>query len=84
MDHLLTSRVHTQVPSAERFDLFEFTVCLLHYLSHPSLIFCLATPDVIHQAKFALDVKEKVLPLYEQVFDIEYPLPKLDTLVVSS
>ena len=24
-----------------------------------------------------------VLPLYEQVFDIEYPLPKLDTLVVS-
>ena len=47
------------------------------------LIFCLATPDVIHQAKFALDVKEKVLPLYEQVFDIEYPLPKLDTLVVS-
>ena len=24
-----------------------------------------------------------VLPLYEEVFDIEYPLPKLDTLVVS-
>ena len=23
-----------------------------------------------------------VLPLYEEVFDIEYPLPKLDTLVV--
>lgn len=43
----------------------------------------IATPDVIHQAQFALDVKEKVLPLYEQVFDIEYPLPKLDTLVVS-
>lgn len=43
-----------------------------------------ATPDVIHQAQFALDVKEKVLPLYEQVFDIEYPLPKLDTLVVST
>ncbi len=42
-----------------------------------------ATPDHIHQAQFALDVKEKVLPLYEQVFDIEYPLPKLDTLVVT-
>ncbi|CAL1703777.1 unnamed protein product [Somion occarium] len=41
------------------------------------------TPDVIHQAQFALDVKEKVLPLYEQVFDIEYPLPKLDTLVAT-
>ncbi|KAI0086651.1 peptidase family M1-domain-containing protein [Irpex rosettiformis] len=34
-------------------------------------------------SKFALDVKKKVLPLYEQVFDIEYPLPKLDTLVAT-
>lgn len=42
------------------------------------------TPNNIHQAQFALDVKRKVLPLYEQVFDIEYPLPKLDTLVVSA
>jgi len=33
--------------------------------------------------QFALDVKAKTLPLYEKVFDIEYPLPKLDTLVVS-
>lgn len=41
------------------------------------------TKDVVHQGRFALDVKKKVLPLYEQVFDIEYPLPKLDTLVVS-
>jgi aminopeptidase 2 len=43
----------------------------------------LATPDVINQAQFALDVKQKALPLYEQAFDIEYPLPKLDTLVVN-
>lgn len=43
----------------------------------------LATPDVITQAQFALDVKTKVLPVYEEIFDIEYPLPKLDTLVVS-
>ncbi|TBU29067.1 peptidase family M1-domain-containing protein [Dichomitus squalens] len=41
------------------------------------------TPDVISQAQFALDIKRKVLPLYEQVFDIEYPLPKLDTLVAN-
>ncbi|KAI1788458.1 peptidase family M1-domain-containing protein [Ganoderma leucocontextum] len=41
------------------------------------------TPDVISQAQFALDIKRKVLPLYEEVFDIEYPLPKLDTLVAS-
>ena len=32
---------------------------------------------------FALYVKKSVLPLYEQVFDIEYPLPKLDTLVAT-
>jgi aminopeptidase 2 len=43
-----------------------------------------ATKDVIHQGQFALEVKKKVLPLYEQIFDIEYPLPKLDTLVVSN
>jgi aminopeptidase 2 len=42
-----------------------------------------ATSDLIHQAQFALDVKAKVLPIYEKVFDIEYPLPKLDTLVVN-
>ena len=41
------------------------------------------TPDLIHQAQFALDVKRDVLPLYEKVFDIEYPLPKLDTLVAT-
>ncbi|KAL1709873.1 hypothetical protein EV121DRAFT_252475 [Schizophyllum commune] len=42
-----------------------------------------ATKDNIHQAQFALDVKAKVLPLYEQVFEVGYPLPKLDTLVAS-
>jgi len=42
-----------------------------------------ATADNIHQAQFALDVKAKVLPLYEKVFDVPYPLPKLDTLVAS-
>ncbi|KAJ8489143.1 hypothetical protein ONZ51_g3140 [Trametes cubensis] len=42
-----------------------------------------ATADVISQAQFALDIKRMVLPLYEEVFDIEYPLPKLDTLVAS-
>ncbi|TEB36135.1 leucyl aminopeptidase [Coprinellus micaceus] len=39
------------------------------------------TPDVIHQAQFALDVKAAALPLYEKIFNVEYPLPKLDTLV---
>ncbi|KAG8887646.1 Aminopeptidase 2 mitochondrial [Tulasnella sp. 332] len=40
-----------------------------------------ATPEIIHQAAFALDVKAKVMPIYEKVFQLEYPLPKLDTLV---
>lgn len=44
--------------------------------------YSLATAEHIHQARFALDVKKAVLPLYEKVFDIGYPLPKLDTLVV--
>ncbi|KAH0584288.1 hypothetical protein H2248_009835 [Termitomyces sp. 'cryptogamus'] len=42
-----------------------------------------ATADVVHQAQFALDVKASVLPLYEKIFDVEYPLPKLDTLVAT-
>jgi aminopeptidase 2 len=42
-----------------------------------------ATKDVIGQAQFVLDVTTKVVPLYEQVFDVEYPLPKLDTLIAS-
>jgi aminopeptidase 2 len=25
----------------------------------------------------------QVLPLYEQIFDVEYPLPKLDTLIAT-
>ncbi|KAF8590749.1 leucyl aminopeptidase [Ramaria rubella] len=40
-----------------------------------------ATNDLINQAQFGLDVKAKVLPIYEKIFDIEFPLPKLDTLV---
>lgn len=42
-----------------------------------------ATPDFVPLTQFALDVKAKTLPLYEKIFDIEYPLPKLDTLVAS-
>lgn len=42
-----------------------------------------ATPDVVHQAKFALDIKRDCLPIYEKAFDVEFPLPKLDTLVAA-
>ncbi|GAA5943340.1 hypothetical protein JCM1841_004805 [Sporobolomyces salmonicolor] len=42
-----------------------------------------ATHDHIAQAGLALETKERILPIYEQMFDIPYPLPKLDTLVAS-
>jgi len=51
-------------------------LCHIPYLT--SLVS--ATPNLIHQGQFALDVKAKVLPIYESMFEIEYPLPKLDTL----
>lgn len=41
------------------------------------------TEDKIHQAEFALDVKRRVMPIYEEMFEVEYPLPKLDTLVAN-
>ncbi|KZV81200.1 hypothetical protein EXIGLDRAFT_779983 [Exidia glandulosa HHB12029] len=42
-----------------------------------------STPDVTHLTQFALDVKARALPIYEEIFKIEYPLPKLDTLIVA-
>ncbi|CAD6892010.1 unnamed protein product [Tilletia controversa] len=42
-----------------------------------------ATASQISQAQSALDIKAKALPVYEQLFDLDFPLPKLDTLVVS-
>ena len=50
--------------------------------SHPQLFLSYATKDMVDNVQFALDVKTQAVPLYEKVFDIEYPLPKLDTLVV--
>lgn len=42
-----------------------------------------ATKDVIHQAQLTLDVTAAILPIYEKIFDIPYPLAKLDTLVAT-
>ncbi|KWU42560.1 putative AAP1-alanine/arginine aminopeptidase [Rhodotorula sp. JG-1b] len=42
-----------------------------------------ATWDQIGQAQLSLDTTVKILPIYEEIFDIEYPLTKLDTLVAS-
>jgi aminopeptidase 2 len=40
-----------------------------------------AMKDQINQAQFGLDIKKWALPIYEEIFDIPYALPKLDTLV---
>ena len=42
-----------------------------------------AMKSQIKQAQFALDIKKWALPIYEEVFDIPYALPKLDTLVAN-
>lgn len=83
MASLCISRARTRVLSVEKSARCASTVCPLP--SQCSYIFSCppATPDVIGQAQYALDIKQKALPLYEKAFDIEYPLPKLDTLVAS-
>jgi len=35
-----------------------------------------APPEQISQGKFALDVGVKVLQYYEEIFQVDYPLPK--------
>ena len=42
-----------------------------------------ATPESVEQAHFAVEVMRRVLPAYEEVFGIAYPLPKLDALVAA-
>jgi len=42
-----------------------------------------ATPENIHQGQLALDTKASIMPIYEKIFDIAYPLPKMDTLVAT-
>ena len=41
----------------------------------------IATKDIIGQTQFALEIMQRAVPSYESVFDVEYPLAKLDTLV---
>jgi aminopeptidase 2 len=40
-----------------------------------------ATPNQVSRARFSLDVTRACVPVYEELFGIPYPLPKLDTLV---
>ncbi|KAH9823958.1 alanyl aminopeptidase [Melampsora americana] len=42
-----------------------------------------ATGEHVHQTQLLLDTTARILPVYEKIFDIPYPLSKLDTLVAS-
>ena len=67
-----------------RFDPSDCTVSSFHHFAPPELLKRhIATANGVSQAQFALDVLTKVMPIYEKMFDIEYPLPKLDILAVS-
>jgi len=83
MASLYISRALTRVLSVGKSAHCAFTVCLQSSQCSYLYSYRPATPDVIGQAQYALDIKQKALPLYEQAFDIEYPLPKLDTLVAN-
>ncbi|KAG1678936.1 Aminopeptidase N [Nymphon striatum] len=41
-----------------------------------------ARKDVIDQARYSLDIGPKMLKYYENYFNITYPLPKIDSLLV--
>ena len=43
---------------------------------------CPGTTEAVPYAQFALDTMVKIMPIYEQMFDIEFPLPKLDLFAV--
>ena len=85
MAHLSSWRARTPVRSAAKCGLFGSTVCTghaTHFL--PCLLTATSvTADCIPHAQFALTTMEKVMPEYEKMFDLEYPLPKLDLLAVS-
>ena len=42
-----------------------------------------ATQDCLAQGQYALDYMVEIMPIYDEMFKVEYPLPKLDLLVVS-
>ncbi|KAJ4458163.1 putative Puromycin-sensitive aminopeptidase [Paratrimastix pyriformis] len=49
-----------------------------------TVVSVMATPkwDIEKQAHFALDVATKCIPFFEKLFDIRYPLPKMDLLAI--
>ena len=77
---LLTSRLPLIPPTPHRHIESSFTSPLTGK-TIPLRVY--ATWDHIKQGQLALETTAKILPIYEEIFDIAYPLPKLDTLVAS-
>uniref|UniRef100_A0A4X2KSF8 Peptidase M1 membrane alanine aminopeptidase domain-containing protein n=1 Tax=Vombatus ursinus TaxID=29139 RepID=A0A4X2KSF8_VOMUR len=46
-------------------------------------VFCYTTVDKAEQRKFALDVAAKTLPFYKDYFNVPYPLPKTDLVIIA-
>lgn len=61
-----------------------FIVCDFKYLSrrtkHNVEVRTFATPDRINQTKYALDIAVHTMELYQDLFNVPYPLPKLDMI----
>ncbi|KAF4618596.1 hypothetical protein D9613_009661 [Agrocybe pediades] len=64
-----------------QFDFIESSVVMP--LSGKTIPLRIYSTSNIEQAQYVMDVTKAVLPLYEEVFDVEYPLPKLDTFVAT-
>ncbi|KAK6205076.1 alanine/arginine aminopeptidase [Scheffersomyces amazonensis] len=65
--------------------LVAFVVCELEFLESKESGIPLkvwTTPNQKSRAEFALEVAEKALSFYEDIFKIKYPLPKLDLISI--
>lgn len=63
------------------FDFRHSTFCSINGEDVPIRIY--ATKDIVHQVDYALEVTQLATPVYEQLFDIPFALPKLDSLVAT-
>ncbi|KAK3089030.1 hypothetical protein FSP39_000261 [Pinctada imbricata] len=63
-----------------------FTVCDFTYLNDTTKfgtpIRAFATPDRVNQTVFALMVAKNAMELYEEYFNVKYPLPKQDLIAI--
>lgn len=81
-----TSKATIRARLADSHALYAFTVIRFFFFLWTGEVLThldrAATEDNIAQGQYALDIMRGVMPQYEEVFDLEYPLPKLDILVV--